>query len=446
MRLRLGRPRMVAHRVIESDAFAWVLVALGLGKLATTAIFVNLGTPAWMGEELLPLFQVIVDGRPIDEIGARQYGVVTLLIFDPVVRIFGRTAVALNLWSLVIGLACIALAFLLMARRFFPGRRRAVLFMAAFWTAFTPTAFIVEQRHVETFELLFLCVGIYWYTGTWLQTRLAAIPLALGMLTKLLPGAVLVFLTVRDPRRAWSGWVAALILLAIGQILYGSLMGFGYPVAMLARTGDATFSWSTQHENNSLRALLFKAGAGFRLADDANVIRTDAAPALHLIAYLLVTGLFTYLLFAGIRGRRYDSVDRRALELALAIVTMLIVSPGTAHDPMILTLPAFTILGYLRLRRLGAPWPRWVEILATFGAVLVGVFVPIKVLGLVIPISSLMTLAGNGGTTYFGSNLASYDLLGFPGVGLLLTWVALVGVERRWSRSHVSAPQAAARN
>ena len=71
------------------------------------------------------------------------------------------------------------------------------------------------------------------------------------------------------PRRA--GGIG--VLLAIGQLLYGTLMGFGYPLAMLTMGGDTVSRWSTHFENNSVRGLLFKIAAGFRLPGQHGQLR-----------------------------------------------------------------------------------------------------------------------------------------------------------------------------
>lgn len=215
--LRLAEAIVAARRAeANADELACrhAILVIALVKLATSAIFVELGLPAWMGEELPPLFQRLVDGRQITEIGIRQYGVVTFLIFDPVVWIFGDDPAILSLWSLVLGLASITGALALTVRRFFPVAPRRGVLLAAFWFGFTPTAYVVAQRHIEAFELLFLSAAIYLYTSGSSRLRvLATIPLAAGMLTKLLPGAILAFLTLRDPRRSWPGWCTAAVLL-----------------------------------------------------------------------------------------------------------------------------------------------------------------------------------------------------------------------------------------
>ena len=46
------------------------------------------------------------------------------------------------------------------------------------------------------------------------------------------------YLFVRSWRLGLVGLLGVLSLLAIGQVLYGSLMGFGYPLAVLSGGGE----------------------------------------------------------------------------------------------------------------------------------------------------------------------------------------------------------------
>src|SRR5207302_3147523 len=144
------------------------------------------------------------------------------------------------------------------------------------------------------------------------------VPLAAATLTKLLPGVLLLYLAARSWRTAALGVVGIGVLLAIGQVVYGSLMGFGYPLLMLGNGGDTIARWSTHFENNSVRGLVFKLADGFRLQDSTSTYLLDArlVPVLNVVAYAISATLLGYLLFAGWRGRRSDSRERRSIEFS----------------------------------------------------------------------------------------------------------------------------------
>src|SRR5262249_16402378 len=237
------------------------------------------------------------------------------------------------------------------------------------------------------------------------------------------------------------GLLAVGMLLAIGQLLYGTLMGFGYPLAMLAGSADTVARWSTHFENNSVRGLLFKIGAGFRLQGDTTsyVLDPRLVPFLNVLAYALSAALIGYLLFAAWRGRTNDSVARRSIEFGLAIVTMLLVSPHTAQDYLVTVLPVLAIGLFLWPRGLPRPWSMSQTLLGVRAALLIGVFVPMNLAARVLPIGWLLTVTDNAHNILFvdqiGSAIGAYSFFGFPGFGLLLGWLLLVRLERTstWS-------------
>jgi hypothetical protein len=226
-------------------------------------------------------------------------------------------------------------------------------------------------------------------------------------------------------------------LLAIGQVLYGPLMGFGYPFAVLGMGGDTVARWSTHFENNSLRGLLFKLASGFRLRGDTTeyVLEAGWYPPLNVVAYAVSAALVSYLLWAAWRGRHDQSLGRRSIEFCLAIVTMLLVSPHTAQDYLITAMPVLAVWLYLAAHRLPRPWTTGQALLAGASALLIGVFVPMNLAARVLPLGALLSVTDNAHNALFadqiGSAIGAYDFFGFPGLGLLLGWIVLVRLERQ---------------
>ena len=245
------------------------------------------------------------------------------------------------------------------------------------------------------------------------------------------------YLFVRSWRAGLVGVAGIGLLLAIGQVTYGSLMGFGYPLAMLAGGGDTIARWSTHFENNSIRGLLFKVGAGFRLQGDTETYILDPrlVPVLNVLAYALSAALVGYLLLVAWRGRGRDSIARRSIEFSLAIFTMLLVSPHTAQDYLVTTLPVLAVWLYLWSERLPRQWSIRQTALGALAALLIGVFVPMNLFSRVLPLGWLVNVTDNAHNILFvdqiGSAIGAYDFFGFPGIGLLLGWLLLVRLERQ---------------
>ncbi len=115
---------------------------------------------------------------------------------------------------------------------------------------------------------------------------------------------------------------------------------------------------------------------------------------------------------------------------------MLLVSPHTAQDYMIVMLPVFTVLAVLWRRRRPAAWPLSATVASAAAAVLVGLFVPVSILERAGPWKWLVRVAGlregPSDTWLMGSGIGAYQFFGFAGLGLLLAWLVLAWLRFRW--------------
>jgi hypothetical protein len=434
-----------AQRATLVGALA-VLCLLSLGRMLFTTF--SYGIPAWFDEELNPLIGLVVHGVPITSIDARQYGVVVFLVFDPAMRLTGANLGVVATYAAWVALVTAVLAFALVARRYAvqdgaTGTKVSLtrlLVLLLVWSGAVPLLYVLAQHMVDAWQLCFLSASLFLFTGSERQRRLAALPLAAATLTKLLPALLLVYLFVRSWRVGLLGMLGLGALLGVGQLLYGTLMGFGYPLAMLAGGGDTVARWSTHFENNSIRGLLFKIGAGFRLQGDttAYVLDPRLFPVLSILAYVLAAALVGYLLLVAWRGRkRADnaSMTRRSIEFSLAIVTMLLISPHTAQDYLVSVLPVLAVWLYLWSHGLPRAWSLGQTVLGALATLFIAVIVPMNLFVHVLPISWLLSVTDNAHNSLFvdqiGSGIGAYEFFGFPGLGLLLGWVLLVRLERQ---------------
>jgi hypothetical protein len=408
---------------------------LALGRLVATAF--AYGVPAWFDEELNPLFNLLIRGVPITQIDARQYGVVVFLVLDPAVRLLGSDQAALATYASVVAVLASLGAFALIAWRFARDDLGRLLLLGVAWFSAVPLLYVVAQHMVDAWQLCFIAASLFLLTGSTRQQRYAGLPLAVATMTKLLPGFLLFYVCLRNWRSAAIGGAGIVVLLAIGQLLYGPLMGFSYPFAVLGGGGDTIARWSTHFENNSIRGLVFKLAAGFRLQGDTTTYVLDPGwyPWLSGLSYVLVTALVGYLLWLVWRTRNGASMERIALEFGLASVTMLLISPHTAQDYLVTVLPVFGVWLYLWSKRWPRAWSPGQTVLTLAAAMLIGVFVPMNVMARVIPFNALVALTHNAQNALFadqiGNAIGAYDFFGLPGLGLLLAWLALVRLERQ---------------
>lgn len=412
-----------------------LLTLLSLGRMLLSAF--SYGVPAWFDEELNPLINLLTQQQPIQQVDARQYGVVVFMVFDPAVRMLGANLPALAIYAAAVALPCVIAAYILIVRRFANHNPAHWLLLALAWSSAVPLLYVIAQHMVDTWQLLFVSAALFLFTGSRSQQRWAGVPLAFATLTKLLPGLLLVYLLVRAYKPALIGAAALVALLGIGQLLYGSLMGFGYPLTMLSMGGETVQRWSTHFENNSVRGLIFKIADGFRLEGDTTTYLLDPRlyPILNVLAYAVTAALVAYLLFAAWRGRTVDSVARRAIEFSLGLVTMLLVSPHTAQDYLVTVLPVLGVWLFLWTRGLPRPWSVGQSVLSALAALLIGVFVPMNFAARALPIGWLLGISGNAHNVLFvdqiGSAIGAYEFFGFPGAGLLLAWLVLLRLERQ---------------
>jgi Glycosyltransferase family 87 len=416
--------------------------ALAIARFVITAF--SYGHPAWFDEELNPLFSYVRQGQPVTSIDQRQYGVVVFLVFEPAVRLLGTNAEVLATYALAVALPCVVGAFVLIARRYARDDLLRLLLLGTLWFSAVPLLYVIAQRMVDAWQLLFLSLALFLFTGSQKLRRLAGLPLAAAALTKLLPALLLAYLLVRCWRAGLVGLAGVAALLGIGQLGYGPLIGFAYPLSVLATGSEAVRRWSTHFENNSVRGLIYKAAAGFRLEGDSTTyaLPTDWLPVLNVLAYLLAAGLVAYLLLVAWRSRGRPGLVRRSIEFSLAIVTMLLVSPHTAQDYTVAMLPVFGVGLYLALRGEPVRWSPGMLALGAVAAVLVGVFLPMNVMGRALLLGPLLDLTHNARNPLFTAGdtaspgIGVYDFFGFPGLGLLLAWLMLVRLERLTASEH----------
>lgn len=405
----------------------WRFVSAGVLGSAD-ALFLH---PSWFGEQLGPLLD-IESGRAVTHIDVRQYGVVPMLVMDAALRLGHGSLDAAEVAALAVGLVSIAGAFVVLARRYPVGSEPLIVELIA-WGMFAPLTLAVAGRQVDVWIVFFVALGLVQFTAAARASAFSSVSLVAATLTKLVPGALVAFVALRDRRAAVVAVGSAAALLAVGQVVYGSLLGFAYPLAILSGLPESTGQWALHHENNSLRGLFSKLAAGYRIVPAPNgessgyVAVTSLTPIAQAISLLIIVALVAHLVTVAVRGRERAPLERKSIEFGLAVTVMLLISPHTSHEFLAVTLVPFTVLLWLFTRRHAAVRGRRVAILAIASVVLIGVFVPVSTLRPALAIA--MQLTGND--ALIAPNIGAYDLLGLPGLGLVLLWIVFAVLERR---------------
>jgi hypothetical protein len=97
-------------------------------------------------------------------------------------------------------------------------------------------------------------------------------------------------------------------------------------------------------------------------------------------------------------------------------------------------LPVFAVWLWLWSSGLPRAWGFGQTLLVAVAALLIGVFVPMNLVARVVPFDWLLSITGNTENILFvdqiGQAIGTYSFFGFPGLGLLVAWLALVRLER----------------
>ena len=418
---------------------ALAVIGLTIGHLAYSGVYTPLTNGSWpelKQQELPPLFGLILRGHAIDTIDPRQYGVVVFLVVHPLLALGRGDLRFVEIGLLAISHICITGAFLLTWRLFGGKLSFGSLLLFLLWYNFEPTYGILARKLVESWELLLLTLALVMFvTGEGRGRILAGLAIGVAILVKLLPTVVAGFMAVRD-RLAFATTIAATCLvLLVGQFLYGNLMGIGYFQHIVTNAPTVSGSVSDWWENNSLVGIVHKLFAGFRVDRYYSVVPPQLSGLANTVSVVVVVALLAYLAFIGWYGRaKVSSPERRAVEFSTALVAMLLVSPNTIQDYMLLVLPAYSTALWLCLRGWPSRWPPASTIGLWLSAILVGQFLPTSIFVRLVPGLSPMAAAAHMTLP------EAYVYYLFPGLGLVLLAGVLIWLELSMARIRRSMP------
>lgn len=417
-----------------------------------TAVFGGRGAPweagpGWFADQVTPLADDLVAGRPVTTLDMRQYGPTVLLLVAPALRM---TGVGPTVYGYIVFLcvAAAAVAFALAAWRFSEPTKRAWLTLSILWFNSAPLLASITARSIDVWQAAFITAALVMFARPRAPAPLTSVPLVAATLAKLLPGFLLVCVCLRSPRLAITAAATTAVLLALGTMAFGPLLGYAYPASILSTAGAASERLARHWENNSLVGLLMKLAAGFRVEPartgeiSGYVVATDWSEAARIVGVALSLSAATYLLFRIARSRAEQTPERRAFEFSYGVITMLLVSPQTAHEYMVMALPALTVLLYLWRAGIPVGWPRWLTGTAAAAAMLICVFVPVSAAAVAFRLDALWEISGNRalGTV---APIGLYDHFGLSGLGLVLAWIAFAALDRSWSVGGLAANRAA---
>jgi RND superfamily putative drug exporter len=165
--------------------------------------------------------------------------VVVFLVFEPAVRLLGSNGEVLATYALAVALPCVVGAFILIARRYARDDLSRLLLLGALWFSAVPLLYVIAQRMVDAWQLFFLSLALFLFTGSLLLPLKAAL---MNVLTLSAALGILV-LIFQDGRfesllgYTSQGGLEAPQLLLLFAVVFG--LSTDYGVFLLSRIKEA---------------------------------------------------------------------------------------------------------------------------------------------------------------------------------------------------------------
>jgi hypothetical protein len=226
--------------------------------------------------------------------------------------------------------------------------------LTVLWLNFAPVYMTIAVKSVENWELMLLAAALYAYVRG--RLWLMGFALAAAALVKVLPLIFLYYLLLTNRRAFLRASIALLLILLVGQAIYGTDMGVGY-LPHVARSAVGNSYGLRWHENLSLKAAAAKLfgtlqppKSPYTLVFTASQLRKATTVGDIAVAITLILLTLSWL-----RGATRN-VSLIVWEWSLVSVVMLIASPNTTFEYATLALGA---VSYAIVRLRGAePCPR----------------------------------------------------------------------------------------
>lgn len=418
---------------------AIVLVIAGMFRYGYSAIYFPLVNEPWktVHYQLEPLLDYLWHGRPLAESFAERtspwgvrYGPMLYLFVHPL-AVLARSDQGVHYALLAVGHLCFWVSLYFIDRRLFSASSSAIrLLVVGVALNFTPALEAMACTCLDMWEMLAVVSGFFLFTSRvrWQQT-VAVVPVMLGVLTKLMPIFVLVFLVIRRRAVAIVGCAVFIIVLTLGHFLYGGEMGVGYPLRV-ARVAayQASSGIALWWENDSFRGLAYKALTGFKLEPGQlhMVLAPSTKAAVDGVMTFVVVGGFIVVCWKLWRWRYAEGLDETRIlgGFAVGVIFLHLLGMYSTHQYWPILLLAFAFLFRCAQWRLLSKAEQGMALAA------------LLFIGNILPKSIFVWLTGMGWlNSTFGSAPAfrpdqMYTFYGFPGLGLVL--LAIVVVRLQW--------------
>ncbi len=423
---------MLIKRINENiylKSFVYILLFYTVFHFFYSGVFLPLtGNPGFVHPEAEQVERFVEQGFKGQT--AMRYGplysliILMLLSFDPILNNWGFFLLLLDYFFLFFSLILAYYAFF----KSRPYSQLSFIIGIIILFNFSSVYYVLFIKNVDIWQMFLIFYGFYFFLRE--KYFKTAVSLVSATFIKLLPAFFLNYMIMRNKRVLFGVVIVSILILSTGQFVFGvSDFGFKYVYNIglkIINPSKDSVAGSAWFENNSIKGILLKAFAGFKLGSNSFNIELD--PLKERIAGIiyLITAFsgWVYVLYLGYNVKTDDKTTD-LINLGIVSVVMLLISPSTSLEYTILLIPAFMI-GCIFILYFNIPKSFHIYFLLAY--LLLGHLVPLSIFQLVLPLDYLNIVLENH--VLNTSTGESYKMYGFTFSGMVFLLIFFLKVSR----------------
>ncbi len=280
----------------------------------------------------------------------RQYGPVFLLVALFFIKIFGSVLEAEKAFLAVDWVFLVA-SFLICYFYVFGDRRQKIAsFMLLFIIFFNHFSvhYQLMIKNVEFWEVFLIYLAFIFYTQH--EKLLTGTAIALASMIKLTPMLFVFYFLLKDRKVFAYSIISLTAVMLFSHFTLGAEVGLLY-IPLLAKSFFAKTTLAAGYfENNSIKGFLYRIFSGFQTTDDGYWFEPKAETTAIILYYIIALALLGYMAYFVIKAKWADEKDKLLAEFGLVALLMLLLSPLTSQEHMVILLVSYPAGLYLMLK------------------------------------------------------------------------------------------------
>jgi hypothetical protein len=315
--------------------------------------------------------------------------------------------------NLTLGLAI----FVMLYRTLFdqPRKTTALLFFTIVYFNFAPMMEIIAERNCEMWEyalIMFSMILIMRDDGRgWNRWNVGAgVCIGLASMIKLLPLIFVFYLLLRNFRAFASSIITIILVMLASEAVFAGDVGFQYFSTVFIKAAGGDNYVRGDWENISLLGLLDKLRNVYKIKWFTTSMSTLTHKVI-LVASMLISGYYVY--------RYRNTKEKTVMEYAVFSIFTMLLSPHSALDYAVLTLPFYCVFFALFFNgKINVTIFDGAALVISY--LMVGLFLPMTFYGKYLPWNFMDKLFDYTGVHYEGCLGQSFKTYGVPTFGMII--------------------------